>query len=158
MPLPLVVLSHALPLPQVLLSYALLLPQVLPPPPTGPPVPSHSLIGPPIPCPLPQVLPSHARLVGQSPTSTQKSGRLGDITIPGFVPLQEFCSPIRLQRLNVFIGHLNAAIWLDCKILAVLNAAIWLDCKILAVLVVQIRVYWCHPTPRFPRGSWAPPN
>jgi len=32
--------------------------------------------------------------------SLQKSGRLGDITIPGFVPLQEFCSPIRLQHLS----------------------------------------------------------
>jgi len=37
-------------------------------------------------------------LVGRSPTSTR---RLGDITIPGFVPLQEFCSPIRLQHLSV---------------------------------------------------------
>jgi len=44
----------------------------------------------------------HAALVGRrSPTSTRKSGRLGDITIPGFVPLQEFCSPIRLQHLSV---------------------------------------------------------
>jgi len=42
-----------------------------------------------------------AILVGRSPTSTRKSGRLGDITIPGFVPLQEFCSPIRLQHLSV---------------------------------------------------------
>jgi len=40
-------------------------------------------------------------LVGRSPTSTQKSGRLGDITIPGFVSLQEFCSPIRLQHISV---------------------------------------------------------
>ena len=37
----------------------------------------------------------------RSPTSTQKSGRLGDIIIPGFVPLQEFCSPISLQHLSV---------------------------------------------------------
>ena len=36
----------------------------------------------------------HLALVGQSPTSTRKSGRLGDHIIPGFVP----------------IGHLNAAI------------------------------------------------
>jgi len=42
-----------------------------------------------------------AILVKRSSTSTQKSGRLGDITIPGFVPLQEFCSPIRLQHLSV---------------------------------------------------------
>ena len=34
-------------------------------------------------------------LVGRSP------GRLGDIAIPRFVPLQEFCSPIRLQHLSV---------------------------------------------------------
>ena len=39
-------------------------------------------------------------LVGRGPTSA-KNGRLGDITIPGFVPLQEFCSPIRLQPSSV---------------------------------------------------------
>ena len=39
-------------------------------------------------------------LVGRGPTSA-KNGRLGDITIPGFVPLHEFCSPIRLQPSSV---------------------------------------------------------
>ena len=39
-------------------------------------------------------------LVGRGPTSA-KNGRLSDITIPGFVPLQEFCSPIRLQPSSV---------------------------------------------------------
>jgi len=39
-------------------------------------------------------------LVGRSPTLA-KNGGLGDIPIPGFVPLQEFCSPIRLQHLSV---------------------------------------------------------
>jgi len=39
-------------------------------------------------------------LVRQSPTLA-KNGGLGDIPIPGFVPLQQFCSPIRLQHLSV---------------------------------------------------------
>ena len=44
--------------------------------------------------------PAGADLVGRGPTSA-KNGRLGDITMPGFVPLQEFCSPIRLQPSSV---------------------------------------------------------
>jgi len=61
-------------------------------------------------------------------------------------------SPIRLQHLSVqckqtlkcynLIGLQNS-----CRHS---NAAIWLDCKILAV--VQIRVWWCHPTSHF--SAW----
>ena len=36
-------------------------------------------------------------LVGWSATFTWKNGRLGFTRIPGFVPLQKYCSPIRLQ-------------------------------------------------------------
>ena len=36
-------------------------------------------------------------LVGRSATFTWKNGRLGFMRIPGFVPLQKYCSPIRLQ-------------------------------------------------------------
>ena len=52
--------------------------------------------------------PPRLSLVGRSPTSTRKSGRLGDIAIPGFVPQQEFCSPIRLQHLSVCFQMLQS--------------------------------------------------
>jgi len=48
------------------------------------------------------------KLVGRSPTSMRKSGRLGDIAIPRFVPLQEFCSPIRLQHLSISFQMLQS--------------------------------------------------
>ena len=49
----------------------------------------------------------HVALVGRSPTLA-KNGGLGDIPIPGFVPLQEFCSPIRLQHLSVCFQMLQS--------------------------------------------------
>ena len=55
----------------------------------------------PLPTPLDHTLRVSCNvLVGQSPT-LRKNGGLGVTRIPEFVPLQKFCSPIRLQHLNV---------------------------------------------------------
>jgi len=71
--------------------------------------------------------------------------RLGNITIPGFVPLQEFCSPIRLQHLSVCLHWTLKC----CNLIGLQNSCSGTNPGI--VMSPNLLLFR-------PRGGWALPN